>query len=262
MEKKTLAQHISYICYRVIRFLVWVFYPKTTIEGLENLPDEPCLIVGNHTQMNGPIVCELYFPGNRKIWCAGQMMHLKDVPAYAYQDFWSEKPKCIRWFYKLLSYVIAPLSVCVFRNAHTIGVYHDARIITTFRKTVQALEDNANVVVFPECPTPYNNIINQFQNKFIDIAKLYYKRTGKALCFVPTYIAPALKTMYLGTPIRFNPEAPVESERLRICNALMGKITQIAVNLPPHTVVPYSNVSKKLYPKNTPEVPTHEKTSC
>lgn len=260
MKNKTFLQRISYICYRIIRWFVWLFYPKTHIAGLENLPDEPCLIVANHTQMNGPIVCELYFPGNRKIWCAGQMMHLKDVPAYAYKDFWSEKPKSVRWFYKILSYFIAPFSVCVFQNAHTIGVYHDARILSTFRKTVQALEDNANVVVFPECPTPYNNIVNQFQNKFIDIAKLYYKRTGKSLSFVPAYIAPSLKTMYLGTPIVYDPQAPAEPERLRICDALMSQITQIAVNLPLHTVVPYSNVSKKMYPKNKPEVSAHEKT--
>lgn len=258
MKNKSFKQSICYLCYRFVRWLVWLFYPKTAMQGLENLPAEPCLVVGNHAQMHGPIACELYFPGKRRIWCAGQMMHLKDVPAYAYEDFWSGKPKSIRWFYKILSYVIAPLSVCVFTNAHTIGVYHDSRIVSTFRNTVKALENNTNVVVFPEYATAYNNIVNQFQNKFIDIAKLYYKRTGKALCFVPMYIAPKLKTMYLGTPIRFNPDAPMEQERLRICDALMKEITTIAFNLPPHTVVPYSNVSKKLYPKNTPEVNAHE----
>ncbi len=255
MKKKTVKQHISHLCYRVIRGLVWVFYPKIKVKGLENLPDEPCLVVANHTQMNGPISCELYFPGDRSIWCAGQMMHLKDVPAYAYQDFWSGKPKAVRWFYKLLSYLIAPLSVCIFNNAHTIAVYRDTRIISTFRKTVQSLEAGANVVVFPECAIPHNNIVNTFQDKFIDVARLYYKRTGKALQFVPMYIAPSLKTMYLGKPLVFSPDAPIEQERLRIRDALMADITDIAVHLPPHTVVPYSNVPKKQYPKNTPEVP-------
>lgn len=103
--------------YRFIKWLVWVFYPEIEVVGTENLPQEPVMAVGNHTQMNGPIACELYYPGNRYTWCAGQMMHLKEVPAYAYQDFWSEKPTYIRWFFKLLSYIIAPLSVCVFNNA-------------------------------------------------------------------------------------------------------------------------------------------------
>ena len=75
--------------YRVIRWLVSVFYPKIELEGLENLPSEPSVIVGNHSQMHGPIASELYFPGERRIWCAGEMMHADEVQPYAYRDFWS-----------------------------------------------------------------------------------------------------------------------------------------------------------------------------
>lgn len=239
--------------YRIIKALVKFFYPKMEVVGTENLPNEPVMVVANHSQMNGPIACELYFPGDRYTWCAGQMMHLKDVPAYAYQDFWSHKPKCIRWFYKLLSYLIAPVSVCVFNNAQTIAVYRDSRIVSTFKNTVKRLSEGSSVVVFPEHDVPHNHIICAFQDKFIDIAKLYYKRTGKELTFVPMYIAPALKKMYLGSPIRFNPTVPMEQERKRICGHLMEQVTQIACGLPPHRVVPYSNISKKDYPMNTPK---------
>ena len=245
--------------YKVIKWLVKVFYPKIEVVGADNLPDEPVMVVGNHTQMNGPIACELYFPGNRYTWCAGEMMHLKDVPAYAYKDFWSNKPKYIRWFYKLLSYIIAPLSVCVFNNAQTIGVYHDARIISTFKQTVHRLQEGSSVVIFPEHDVPHNHIICQFQDKFIDIAKLYYKRTKKELAFVPLYIAPTLKKMYLGKPIRFCAANPMEEERSRICEYLMKEITEIAISLPEHTVVPYNNVPKKDYPSNIPKEGAYEK---
>lgn len=245
--------------YKGIKWLVKVFYPKIEVEGTENLPDEPVMVVGNHTQMNGPIACELYFPGNRYTWCAGEMMQLKEVPAYAYQDFWSNKPKYIRWFYKLLSYIIAPLSVCVFNNAQTIGVYHDTRIISTFKQTVQRLQEGASVVIFPEHDVPHNHIICEFQDKFIDIAKLYYKRTKKELAFVPLYIAPALKKMYLGKPIYFCAANPVEEERKRICEYLMREITDMAVSLPEHTVVPYNNIPKKDYPSNIPKEGAYEK---
>ena len=251
----------DYAFYKFVKWLVWLFYPKMEVVGAENLPDEPVLVVGNHTQMNGPIACELYFPGNRYTWCAGEMMHLKDVPAYAYKDFWSSKPKYIRWFYKLLSYIIAPLSVCVFNNAQTIGVYHDTRIISTFKQTVQRLQEGASVVIFPEHDVPHNHIICQFQDKFIDVAKLYYKRTKQEVSFVPLYIAPALKKMYIGKPIRFCAETPIEEERTRICNYLMEEITNIAVSLPEHKVVPYQNLPKKCYLSNIPKERAYEKTS-
>lgn len=238
--------------YKIVKWFVKVFYPKMEVRGVENLPDEPVVVVGNHTQMNGPICCELYFPVNRYTWCAGEMMQLREVPAYAYNDFWSEKPKYIRWFYKLLSYLIAPLSTCVFTNAQTIGVYHDTRILSTFKNTVKRLQEGASVVIFPEQNLPYNSIICQFQDRFADVAKLYHRKTGKEIAFVPLYIAPVLRKMYIGKPIRYCAANPMEEERKRICNYLMQEITAIAVSLPEHKVVPFKNIPRKDYPSNIP----------
>lgn len=226
-------------------------YQKTEIIGLENLPDEPCVIVGNHSQIHGPIACELYLPENYYTWCASQMMKLKEVPAYAYKDFWSGKPKPLRPLFKLISYIIAPLCVLLFNNARTIAVYKDNRVLKTFKESITKLENKNNIVIFPEYDKIYNNIIYDFQEGFVDLAKLYYKRTGKELSFVPLYLAPKLKRMHLGKPIKFSTDKPIEEERRRICDYLMSEITDIARSLPEHTVIPYRNIPKKQYPKNT-----------
>jgi len=246
------------ILYKLIKGLVWLFYPKLDVVGAEKLPEEAAIIVGNHTQMNGPIAAELYCPGKHYTWCAGQMMHLKDVPEYAFQDFWSRKPKWTHPWYILLSYLITPLSVCVFNNANTIGVYHDTRLMGTFKTTIKRLREGNHVVIFPEHDADHNHILCEFQDRFIDVAKLYYKKTGKELLFVPLYIAPKLKSMYFGKPIRFDPDAPIAEERSRICKYLMQEITEIAVSLPEHTVIPYRNIPKKHYPSNIPKEESHE----
>ena len=243
-----MARRKDYPLYRIIKFLVWLFYPKMAVAGTEYLPEEPAVIVGNHAQMNGPIACELYFPRARRTWCNGEMMVLREVPDSASQDFWSRKPRSVRWFFRLLSYVIAPISVCVFNNADTIAVYRDARLIGTFRKSISALIDGEDVVIFPEHDVPHNHILCQFQDKFVDTARFYYKKTGKALCFVPLYLAPSLHKMVLGEPVRFRPEEPIEAERQRICRCLAEEITRIAESLPPHRVVPYNNISRREYP--------------
>ncbi len=250
MEKPSIA-------YRIIKWLVSFFYPKLQVVGRENLPEEAAIIVGNHTQMNGPIAAELYCPGNHYTWCAGQMMELKEVPEYAFQDFWSQKPKWTHPWYKLLSYIIAPLSVCVFNNANTIGVYHDTRLMGTFKNTIKRLQEGNHIVIFPEHDVKYNHILYEFQDRFIDVAKLYYKKTGKTVSFVPLYIAPKLKAMYFGRPIPFDPDAPIVEERRRICDYLMKEITEIAVSLPEHTVVPYRNIPKKYYPSNISKEESH-----
>ena len=245
--------------YKMLKGAVKFFYPKLEVFGSENLPEEPCIIVANHAQMNGPIAAELFCPGDHYIWCAGEMMHLSDVPEYAFRDFWSQKPKWTHPGYKLLSYIIAPLSAYIFTRGPSIGVYHDTRLIGTFKNTVKRLQEGNCIVIFPEHDVKYNHIIYDFQDKFIDVARLYYRKTGRKISFVPLYIAPRLKQMHYGNPIRFDPDAPADEERDMICQYLMDGITDIACSLPKHTVIPYCNIPRKLYPTNIPKEDTHAK---
>lgn len=238
--------------YRVIRFFVWLCFPKFRAAGAENLPQEPCVIVGNHSHMYGPVAGELYIPGKHWVWCAGEMMEREAVPAYAYQDFWSMKPARSRWFYKLLSHLIAPLSVLIFRSAHTVPVYRDTRLVTTFRDSIGKLREGGSIVLFPETYRKHNNIVYGFQDKFVDLARFYYKKTGIALRFVPMYLCPSLGSMTFGAPVAFRPEAPIREERERICRALMDGITELALSLPAHRVVPYPNMPKRSYPMSRP----------
>ena len=239
------------LLFRMIRRAVWRISPEYTLYGTENLPEEPCVIVGNHCQMYGPVAAEFYMPRAHYIWCIGEMMNRKEVPAYAFQDFWSMKPRRVQWFYRILSHAIAPLSDYVFNHAHTIPVYRDARVMATFRQSMERLDQGADVVIFPEKNEPYNAILCQFQEHFTELARLYYRKTGKTLRFVPMYTAPRLKSIHFGRPVQYDPETPANEERKRICAALAASITETAVSLPEHVVVPYPNIPKDQYPRNT-----------
>lgn len=236
------------VLFLIIKFFVRIFYKKIKVEGLENLPSDPCVLVGNHVQANGPIIGELYFPKNTYMWCNSEVMNLKEVPNYAMKDFFPYKHKSVKWFYKILSYIIAPLCCLVFKNARTLPVYRDSRIISTFKHTVNLLNEGNNVIIFPECSEKYNEIINEFQENFIDVARLYYKRTGKELNFIPFYNCPSLKKAVIGTPIKINMNNNFDDEKNKIIEYLKNEITIIAKQLPTHKVVPYKNISKKLYP--------------
>ena len=249
-SRKDMKASLTNAVFRFIRFWTKLFYPKTRVRGEENLPDGPVVVVGNHAKMNAPIACELYFPGEHRTWTAGEMMHLKEVPAYSYKDFWSGKPWYSKWFFKGLSYFIAPFSVCVFNNADCIGVYHDSRIMSTFRQSIKAMHDGTRVIILPEHAVPHNNIVCDFQENFVDLARMYYRKYKEEVSFVPMYTAPALKTIYLGKSVKFDASAPIEEERRRICDSLMDGITEMARALPDHKVVPYPNIPKREYPSN------------
>lgn len=240
----------GYRLFRFIRNAVEFFYPKIELCGLENLPEEPSVLVGNHAQMNGPIIGELHLSRPRRVWCAVQMMERECVAAYAFEDFWSFKPKRVQWFYRILSHIIVPVSVAVFNNASTIPVYRDSRILTTFRRSIAALQSGEDIVIFPEHNEKHNSIVYDFQEHFIDLARMYYRKTHQALAFVPMYVAPKLKKVVYGKPTLFDPDAPIDEERERIRQYLMDSISALAYALPEHTVIPYRNIKKRDYPKN------------
>ncbi len=234
--------------YKIVMGLLKTFYKKREFINSEFLENGPILIIGNHAQIHGPLSSMLYFPVDKKIWCAGEMMHLKEVPSYAYKDFWSLKPRWIKWFYKLLSYIIAPIASYMFKRADTIGVYHDVRVVTTFRSTVNSLHNGESIVIFPECIEEYNDIVNQFQERFVDVAKMYYDKYGVKIAFIPMYNSGELKKIVFGRPIYYDNNLDIKKQRTIVCNYLKDEITRLAKELPIHKVVPYKNVKKKDYP--------------
>ena len=177
-------------------------------------------------------------------------MSLREVPAYAYRDFWSEKPRLLRPFFRLASYVIAPLSVIIFNNADCIGVYRDSRVISTFRQTAACLREGRRVIIFPEKAEPGEGFLYAFQEGFVDCARAYCRQTGQGISFVPLYVAPQLHAMYLGDPVPFDPAAPIAQERQRICREMRAGILALARALPEHRVVPYRNIPKRDYPSS------------
>ena len=233
--------------FKAISSIVKFFYKRTEYIGVENLPKEECIIVGNHAQMHGPLTSELYFPTTKGIWCTGEMISMKEFPQYAYEDFWSKKPKAVRWFYKSCAYLLAPFGVYLFKNADTIPVYRDSRVMATFKNTLKTLENGTNVIIFPEGRCEFNEVVNDFQQNFTDLAKLYYKKTGKRLAFIPMYLAPKLKKAVIGKPIYYDPNKDWNSQKIEICEYLKEEITSLAKSLPAHKIVPYDNVGRKNY---------------
>ncbi|MBE5845512.1 MAG: 1-acyl-sn-glycerol-3-phosphate acyltransferase [Butyrivibrio sp.] len=241
---------MKHIVYRFVRILASVVMPVFEVEGVENLPDGPAIVVGNHSQAYGPVAAELYFPRKHYTWCISDMMEKECVADYAYKDFWSKKPALVRPFFRLLSYMLPTISEIVFTNADTIPVYRDKRVMKTFQFSCDKLKEGASVVIFPEEYTEYNNIVHKFQRGFVHVAKYYYRQTKESVPCVPMYVCPELGKLVFGKPIFYSPDNKSGEEAERICSYLQDSISEIAYNMPRHRVVPYPNVSRKYYPTN------------
>jgi len=235
------------LLFKFIAKMISIFYRSSEIIGKENIPQEPCVFAGNHSHAHSPVMCELYFPVKKLTWCDAPMFDKKEFKAYAYKVFWNGKPN---FFQKLGANLLAPLVQYIFRNADALPVYRDMRVVKTYKASVETMVEGNSVVIFPECPEENNEILNQLNQYFVDVARFYKKSTGKELLFVPMYYAVTLKKLVFGKPIRFNSSDSIESQRKVICDYITDEITRMAKELPCHTVIPFNSVSKKEYKKS------------
>ncbi|HHU56241.1 MAG TPA: hypothetical protein GXZ48_06115, partial [Acholeplasmataceae bacterium] len=237
------------LIFRIIRKIVKVFYIKVDVVGNIENTNNGHFYISNHAQLHGPLSLYLYFPQPKYIWVIGDMCNRKEVYPYAMKDFWGNKHKAVKWIYRIFAkLIVAPLAPFLFKHAQTIPVYKDSRLRQTFRETLKCLCEGENIIIFPESREKYNQFINKFQTRFVDIARPYYNKTKVKAKFYPVYTCPYLKKVIIGKPIEFNPENKLEYERERIINYLETQITNIGNSLPNHKIVPYDNISKKFYP--------------
>lgn len=250
MTKKPKTSRVFKIFYKTLYFFASIKYHGTTILNEKKLSKRDIVIVSNHAQLNGPIIGEILLPKNCFIWANGQMFKKEDVAEYAMEDFFPYKSKWLRPIYKLAAKMLSYLLPGIMANARAVPVYRDMRIVSTFRESVRLLEGGNSLLIFPECHQPNNNIINKLQTNFVDVARFYYRRTGRELTFLPMYISPTLKLCTIGEGIKYNSKGDIELERERITDYLDLEITRLGRSLPKHTVIPFDNISSKEYITN------------
>ena len=61
-RKEVTMKRISRGFYKLIIWILYRVYPGYEIEGAENVPNEPVIFIGNHSQIHGPLAGGLYFP--------------------------------------------------------------------------------------------------------------------------------------------------------------------------------------------------------
>ena len=63
---------------KFLRWIVGVVYPNMELVGLENLPEDAFVLVGNHSQAHGAIVAEERLPFDHYTWCGPRVSWTRD----------------------------------------------------------------------------------------------------------------------------------------------------------------------------------------
>lgn len=222
------------------KLLARMIFRKPELIFEEPIPEgEAAVFTANHSGAYGPVNVAMYFPQPCRPWTAAQILDKDTAADFVFYDFFAGAAKKCKFFWRVLSHIVAFLLRPLLIKAGGIPVYHDRRIVKTFEESVEALASGNHIAIFPECPEKFSEHINNFYGGFAKLGVTYYKATGKKLKFYPTYIAHTLKKVLIGKPIEYDPEFPISIHCKQIAEYLRDKTEELAQSLPPHRVQPF-----------------------
>jgi hypothetical protein len=122
-----------------------------------------------------------------------------------------------------LARLISQASVRLLRRIESIPVWKDARVVETYRISVEYLSAGRSLLIFPEDPKSTPDPVTgmrPFLTGFARLGHAYFERIGKILKFLPVAVHATERLLELGKPIAYNAQNTVEEEHRRVAHLL------------------------------------------
>jgi 1-acyl-sn-glycerol-3-phosphate acyltransferase len=221
------------LIFRILLFLARLVYPDHMVKGTDNVREKgPAVFVSNHSGIYGPVVMQLFFTYRYRPWVIYEAVSPQHCRKYLEISFLKRESGISEPYNRWLAWIIAPVCIRIMQGVKAIPVYRSYRVLKTFAESIKSLENEYNLVIFPEdYHTKGGKYVKQFYSGFIYTAKEYYHKTGKQLLFYPVYSSYRKKTITIGRPIRYLPENGFKKERVRISTYLQNTMDNIALQI-------------------------------
>ena len=201
---------------RFIRGICRVVKKKPALINLNDTGVPPCsIMIGNHNGAGGPFNFRTFLHTYCMTWGAHQMTE-GFLSRYRYLNkiFYRRKLGYgpIKSFLFSIGFgIFSPLPYSV---AGTIPVYYDNRVYKTFDYSMQCLQQNVPVMVFPEdSDAGYQEIIDRFHGGFLMLSKMYYRKHGVDLPIYTPRFNTKPKQIVIGKPMYYNEMAKTKTDQ-------------------------------------------------
>ena len=222
----------------VTRIVIGILRPfnrhkMVCLDHIRQDSDNPLVFLGNHAEIYGPIASALCFPVPVRFWVISHMMgRSQDVRAYLYENTFSKKTFLPVFVRKLLARLMGWLSANIMCGLNSIPVYRDSpmKLRMTLRKSVEALENGDNLMIFPEHPEGkyVKGSVSELSPGFLMLAEAWWKKSGKKLRILPVFANREERTFTFGEEIRYEPENGFAAEQERILKEARNQLLSMA----------------------------------
>lgn len=160
-------------------FLRIIYRKINTVVLGEPLQDK-CVYLANHANKMGPVMYEMFFPVYTVKWGAHQMLgnygerkaYLRDV-LYIQKNGMGKRRAAFKAVFE------AFFSQFFYKGMKFLPTYPDMRLVKTVKKSVEVLNDNTALMIYPEdSDAGYHNEMTGFFSGFALVLENYYKKNG------------------------------------------------------------------------------------
>jgi hypothetical protein len=165
--------------FRLIRTILRFIYRKPHFIEFDNLQVNPALIISNHLLSYGPVQFFLFSPFTVIPWVIHDITRRYEARDYIRREFVLKELHLHGYTGYFLAWIISVICLWIMRRIGAIPVFsHTRSLLLTFEKTIKALEQGKNVIIFIEQrpDQAYGRDIG-----FLNVAEHYHKKTGRTL---------------------------------------------------------------------------------
>ena len=177
-----------------------LFFKQPKLISLSGELENRAIYVANHSAMFGPVMYKLYIPTETSAWGAYPMLGTyKERYHYLRDVYFMQKRHKNKFSATILAFIEAFFNKMFYRGLRVIPSYDDTRFITTIRKSMQMLENDIGVIIYPEDSSEgYHEVLTDFFAGFVELAKYYHKKHGEDVPIYPVYYHDEKRVMVIG----------------------------------------------------------------
>ena len=215
--------------WRCVSSILKLFFKRPKIVSLSGDIPARAILLANHSAMFGPVKYKLYLPANYYCWAAWPMFgNYRSRYHYLRDVYFMQKRHKSKFAATLLSSFEALFSPWFYKGMRFMASYDDTRFITTIRKSMEVLESDMSIMIFPENSTDgYHEVLQGFFGGFVELAKYYRKKHGEDVPMYPIYYHDKKNVIVIGEPCKLTDYLNQGYTREQIAQDMCDKVNNL-----------------------------------
>ncbi len=216
--------------FRFVKKIMRIFAKKSTVINYGDKPiADKAILVSNHSGAAGPLGLELWLNHYFVPWGTHEMNgKFKERWDYLTNVYFTQKKHKSKFVAVLISIPAVFVLKWFYKGIELLSTFKDSRLKQTFTKSVERLDKNQSILIFPEnSSTGYKEVLDEFYPGFVSLSKIYFNKRKEDLPIYPVYVYKSERVILVGEPHYVQPLVEKGMTKEEIATYYMAEVNKL-----------------------------------